>query len=225
MSASSDQDRAAPELPGYRFLRHLGSGGYSQVYLYEQQMPRRNVAIKVISSTGLTDETRGQFTAEADAMAGLADHPNIVQVFDAAIAGDGRPYLVMQYCPQPNLSVRARREHFTVAEVLRIGIQIGSAVETAHRNEILHRDIKPHNVLTGQFGTRPSPISASRPGRAPKAAAREAFRCPGHRLRWCTALPTATSAPTCTRSGRRSGTCSSGTRRSSSLAATTAPWR
>jgi hypothetical protein len=144
---------APPSLPGYTYLEHLGSGGYSQVYLYEQDMPRRRVAVKVLNRAGLTEATRRQFTAEANAMAGLADHPNIVQVFQAEVTGDGRPYLVMQYYPQPNLSVRARREQFSVAEVLRIGIQIGSAVETAHRNGILHRDIKPHNILTGQFGT------------------------------------------------------------------------
>ena len=142
---------AAPALPGYRFLEHLGSGGYSQVYLYEQDMPRRKVAVKVLNEPGQTAAARRQFTAEANAMAGLADHPNIVQVFQAALTADGRPYLVMQYYSRPNLSVRARREHFSVAEVLRIGIQIGSAVETAHRNGILHRDIKPHNILTGQF--------------------------------------------------------------------------
>lgn len=153
MSASSAASDIPPALPGYAFLQHLGSGGYSQVYLYEQDMPRRKVAVKVLNMTGLTEATRRQFTAEANAMAGLADHPNIVQVFHAALTDDGRPYLVMQYYPQPNLSVRARREQFSVADVLRIGIQIGSAVETAHRNGILHRDIKPPNILTGQFGT------------------------------------------------------------------------
>ncbi len=146
-------DPGPPTLAGYRFVQHLGSGGNAHVYLYEQEMPRRKVAVKVIRQAGLTDAARRQFTAEANAMAGLADHPHIVQVFTAAVTADGRPYLVMPYYPQPNLNVRARREQFSVAEVLRIGIQIGSAVETSHRNGILHRDIKPHNILTGQFGT------------------------------------------------------------------------
>ncbi len=152
MSASPAPGLGPPGLPGYRFLQHLGSGGNSQVYLYEQDMPRRKVAVKVLNQAGLTDAVRRQFTAEANAMAGLAGHPHIVQVLTADAAPDGRPYLVMQYYPRPNLSVRARRERFSVVEVLRIGIQIGSAVETSHRSNILHRDIKPHNILTGQYG-------------------------------------------------------------------------
>lgn len=139
MSASPVPVQGPPILPGYRCLQHLGAGGNSQVYLYEQDMPRRKVAVKVLNEAGLTDAARRQFTAEANAMASLADHPHIVQVFTAAVTADGRPYLVMQYFPRPNLNVRARREHFPVAEVLRIGIQIGSAVETCHRTGILHR--------------------------------------------------------------------------------------
>ena len=142
----------APELPGYRFERLLGSGGYSDVYLYRQQLPSRPVAVKVLRSSGLPEDQRAKFTAEANAMAGLADHPNIVPVFSAAVSADGRPYIVMQYYSNPNLSVRAASERLAVAEVVRVGIQIGSAVETAHRAGILHRDIKPANLLISQYG-------------------------------------------------------------------------
>ena len=142
-----------PELPGLLYIAPLGSGGYSDVYLYEQQMPRMKVAVKVLSGHGLSEHAKQRFAAEANAMAQLADHPHIVQVFRADLSPDGRPFLVMKYYPQPNLAQRARGERFSVPDVLRIGIQIASAVEAAHRIGILHRDIKPANVLTGQYGT------------------------------------------------------------------------
>ena len=105
----------------------------------------------MLNESALSEAARRRFTAEANVTAGLA-HRHIVQVFDAKVTTDGRPYIVMPYYPQPNLSVRARRAHFSVAEVLRIGIQIGSAVETSHRRGVLHRDIKPQNILTDSYG-------------------------------------------------------------------------
>ncbi len=141
-----------PDLPGLVYERLLGSGGYSDVYLYRQQLPRRHVAVKVLKDSGLKEGLRSQLTAEANAMAGLADHPNIVPVISASISGDGRPYIVMTYYSRPNLAVRAASGRLGVAEVLRIGIQIASAVETAHRAGILHRDIKPANLLINQYG-------------------------------------------------------------------------
>ena len=141
-----------PEIPGLVYVQPVGSGGYADVFLYEQQMPRMPVAVKVLKGEGLTDAIRRQFRDEADTMAQLADHPYIVQVFRADTAADGRPYLVMKYYPPPNMAVRARRERFTVEEVLRTGIQLASAVETAHRAGIIHRDIKPANVLVSQYG-------------------------------------------------------------------------
>lgn len=141
-----------PGLPGYRLVETIGSGGFSQVYLYEQDVTGLKVAVKVLNDAVGTHSDREQFLTEARAMAQLAGHPNIVQVFQADFTGDGRPYLIMQYYPLPNLYVRARREQFSVADVLRIGVLVGGAVETTHRAGILHRDVKPHNILTGQFG-------------------------------------------------------------------------
>ncbi len=141
-----------PDIPGFSYLEPLGSGGYSDVYLYEQQHPKMKVAVKVLTGEDLTESDRRQLMAEANAMAELADHPSIVQVFSADVTADGRPYLVMKYYPNKSMSVRAQEERLGVAEVLRIGIQISDAVETAHRAGILHRDIKPANILTGQYG-------------------------------------------------------------------------
>jgi tRNA A-37 threonylcarbamoyl transferase component Bud32 len=139
-------------LAGFTPVRLLGSGGYADVFLYEQHMPNREVAVKVLVNDTLAgDLQRRQFTAEANLMARVSAHPYIVTIFQADVASDGRPYIVMEYYPGDNYLRRARHERFGVAEMLRVGIQVGSALETAHRAGILHRDIKPANILTSEF--------------------------------------------------------------------------
>ncbi|GIG36765.1 serine/threonine-protein kinase [Cellulomonas pakistanensis] len=140
-----------PHLPGYAVQRLLGSGGSADVFLYEQDLPRRPVAVKVLLGS-VDAAAREAFEREADLTARLSHHPSIVTVHQAGVAGDGRPYLVMEYCARPGLGQRYRSERFAVAEVLELGVRLASAVETAHRAGILHRDIKPGNVLTNDFG-------------------------------------------------------------------------
>lgn len=141
-----------PRIPGYEPVRLLGTGGFADVFLYTQLVPRREVAVKVLLATHLGDEARRRFRDEADLMARLSAHPSIVTVHHADVAPDGRPYLVMEYCSRPGLGARYRAERIAVAEALRIGVRLASAVETAHRAGILHRDIKPANVLVTDFG-------------------------------------------------------------------------
>lgn len=141
-----------PVIPGYTYVRLLGMGGFADVFLYRQQMPRRQVAVKVLLAASLDDAARARFRAEADIMASLSHHPSIVTVYQADVSPDGRPYLVMEYCSRPGLAQRYRAERMSLAEVLRIGIRLASAVETAHRAGVLHRDIKPANVLVTDFG-------------------------------------------------------------------------
>lgn len=140
-----------PDIEGLTFLQHLGSGGYSDVYLYQRERPKMRVAVKVLTGSRLTPAEMAQFAAEAEIMAVLADHPYIVQVFWTGMTREGRPYLVMKYYPPPNLGKRSEDQRLGLAEVLRTGIQVGSAVETAHRAGILHRDIKPANILVSSY--------------------------------------------------------------------------
>ncbi|MET0673661.1 MAG: protein kinase [Microbacterium pygmaeum] len=140
-----------PDLRGFTYLDLLGSGGFADVYLYEQLLPRRRVAVKVLLTDRISTTSVDEFTAEANVMAMLSTHPAIVTIYQAGVADDGRPYLVMEYCPKPNLQVRYRRERFSVAESLRVGIQVAAAVETAHRAGVLHRDIKPANILVTEY--------------------------------------------------------------------------
>ncbi|NQX28327.1 protein kinase [Microbacteriaceae bacterium VKM Ac-2854] len=140
-----------PQIAGFRFIESLGSGGFADVYLYEQARPSRRVAVKVLR-TGLADENeRLAFESEANLMASLSTHPSIVTIYAADIAADGRPFMAMEYCPKPNLAVRLRSGPLPLAEALRIGIQVSGAVETVHRADILHRDIKPANILITEY--------------------------------------------------------------------------
>ncbi|MDQ2661677.1 MAG: serine/threonine protein kinase [Actinomycetota bacterium] len=140
-----------PNLPGFAFIRVLGSGGFADVFLYEQNMPRRLVAVKVLLAEVVNDQLRQMFQAEANLMAQLSSHPSILTVYQASVAADGRPYLVMEYCSS-TLGQRYRAVQLPLAEVLSTGVRIASAVETAHRQGVLHRDIKPSNILTTAYG-------------------------------------------------------------------------
>jgi eukaryotic-like serine/threonine-protein kinase len=140
-----------PILPGFSHLHVLGAGGFADVFLYEQNMPRRQVAVKVMLSEVVNDQVRQMFQAEANLMAQLSSHPSILTVYQASVSSDGRPYLVMELC-SATLSQRYRAERLPVAEVMRIAIKIGSAIETAHRAGVLHRDLKPSNILVTAYG-------------------------------------------------------------------------
>lgn len=141
-----------PVLDGLHFIRLLGSGGFSDVFLYEQALPKRSVAVKVLLTDSVDDAARARFVTEANVMARLSAHPFIATIFDAGVSADDRPYLVMEYCSGPSLADRLGRERIPVEDALRTGVRLSSAVATAHDAGILHRDIKPANVLTNAFG-------------------------------------------------------------------------
>ncbi|MBW4094542.1 MAG: serine/threonine protein kinase [Acidobacteria bacterium] len=140
-----------PVLPGYTYVSLLGSGGFSDVYLYQQERPRRRVAVKVLVADLRNSGAQESFEAEANLMAQLSTHPYIVTIYEAHITESGHSYLAMEYCSRPSLDVRYRRGRFSVDEALSIGIKVASAVETAHRAGIAHRDIKPANILVTDY--------------------------------------------------------------------------
>lgn len=169
---SRRQPSAPPQIDGFRYVELLGMGGFADVFKYEQLGLGRAVGVKVLFR-GLGDSGQAAFEAEANLMAQLSNHPSIVSIYAASAAADGRPYLVMEYCPPPGLDKRIRRRPMDVAKALEIIIQVSGAVETAHRLGILHRDVKPANILFTEYG-RPAltdfGISVST---APGAAAAE----------------------------------------------------
>lgn len=142
----------APELHGYRYVRDLGTGGFSDVMLYEELAPHRLVAIKFarIPQQGLFDEEA--WMAEASVMARV-EHPNVVPVYATGVSADGRPYIVMAYFPNGTLSDRVRKQVLDVGAALDLGLRLSGALETIHRMGLTHGDVKPPNILFNEYNS------------------------------------------------------------------------
>ena len=160
--ATARSDGALTEQPGtvighYKLLEPIGEGGMGVVFLAEQQRPvRRQVALKVIKAGMDTRQVIARFEAERQALA-LMDHPSIARVLDAGATDGGRPYFVMElvrgvpitrYCDDQRLTPRQRLELF---------VQVCQAVQHAHTKGVIHRDLKPGNVLVALYDGRPVP--------------------------------------------------------------------
>jgi serine/threonine protein kinase/N-acetylneuraminic acid mutarotase len=130
----------------------IGRGGSGVVYRCHQQSLGRNVAIKLLASD-LDEDDRERFLREGYAMGALSGHPNIANILQVGVTDSGRPFIVMPYHPTGSLAERVRREgRIGWPEVMRIGVKVCGALETAHRAGTLHRDIKPANVLANDYG-------------------------------------------------------------------------
>jgi serine/threonine-protein kinase PknK len=131
----------------------IGSGGSSIVYRARQRAFDRLVALKVLTQP-LTDErSRRRFERELTLAGRLTGHPNVVTVFASGFFADGRPYVQMEYCPGGSLADRlAAQGPFPVRDVVSIGVKLAGVLELARREGIVHRDVKPANVLVTRFG-------------------------------------------------------------------------
>lgn len=130
----------------YRLARRLGAGGMASVWLAHDDRLDRPVAIKVISDTLAGEERyRERFDREARAAASLS-HPNIVPVYDYGVH-DGHPFLVMEYVPGGSLSDLLRSPAPAPLDVVELARQLLSALDCVHRAGLVHRDVKPANIL------------------------------------------------------------------------------
>ncbi len=135
----------------YRILEPLGQGGMAAVYKAYHAALDRYVALKVLHPALLEDPNfLARFRREARMVAKL-DHPNIVPIYDFN-EHEGRPYLVMKYIEGETLKARMKRGPLTPAEIRAVVQAVGNALAYAHRQGILHRDVKPSNVLLAQDG-------------------------------------------------------------------------
>ncbi|MBL8191971.1 MAG: serine/threonine protein kinase, partial [Acidobacteria bacterium] len=138
----------------YQILRELGRGGMGIVCLAERtdQQYRQQVAIKLLWPGVNQAEIIRRFRRERQILANL-HHPNIAQLFDGGTTEDGRPYFVMEHVTGQPITEYCRARQLTIAERLTLFQQVCSAVQYAHQNLVIHRDLKPGNILVTEDGT------------------------------------------------------------------------
>ncbi len=140
-------------IPGFEGEALVGEGGFARVYRARQPAFDRMVAVKVLSNVQLDERAFRQFDRERASIGSLSGHPNIVTVYEAGLTDTGVPYLAMEYLPNGSLADRVDREGpLPWAEVTHLGIRLAGALESAHQAGLLHRDVKPENVMMSPFG-------------------------------------------------------------------------
>jgi len=156
--------KSLPGVPGeaagmtighYRLLEEIGQGGFGSVYVAEQLEPvQRRVAVKIIKLGMDTRAVIARFEAERQALA-MMDHANIARVFDAGTTESGRPYFVMELVKGDPITTYCDRHNLNISERLGVFVQVCHAVQHAHSKGVIHRDIKPGNVLVATQDGRP----------------------------------------------------------------------
>lgn len=157
---------AGSRLGSFIIQRPVGAGGMGEVYLAEDARLRRRVALKVISAELALDATAGKRLLREARAAAILEHPNICRVYEVGEA-DGRGFIAMQYVDGGTLAERLSRAPVDLPAGLAIGVQIAKALAEAHRHGVVHRDVKPQNVMLSagnhatvlDFGLAQAPVA------------------------------------------------------------------
>jgi eukaryotic-like serine/threonine-protein kinase len=159
-AALSGAERALTEpksIGPYRLIRKLGEGGMGQIWLAEQTEPiQRQVALKLIKVGRYDDSVLRRFYSERQSLA-IMDHPSIAKVFEAGATPDGQPYFVMEYVPGPPITAYCNRKQLTIRERLELFVKVCEGVQHAHQRAVMHRDLKPDNILVIEVDGKPVP--------------------------------------------------------------------
>jgi tetratricopeptide (TPR) repeat protein/serine/threonine protein kinase len=141
----------------YKLLQQVGEGGMGVVYMAEQEQPvRRKVALKIIKPGMDSRQVIARFEAERQALA-LMDHQNIARVLDAGTTETGRPYFVMELVKGVPITKFCDEQHLPPRERLELFVPVCQAIQHAHQKGIIHRDVKPSNVLVTLYDGKPVP--------------------------------------------------------------------
>ncbi len=158
-SSASDDALIGKCIARYRVLRRLGAGGMGVVYLAEQEQPRRTVALKLMRAGLASRSMLRRFEHEAEVL-GHLQHPGIAQVFEAGTFDLGRgaqPYFAMEFIDGPTLTAFAKSHGLDIRARLELIAQVCDAVQHAHQKGVVHRDLKPDNILVPDVPTAAGP--------------------------------------------------------------------
>jgi serine/threonine protein kinase len=148
---SGGRQPGVPAVPGLANLTVLARGGHATVYRATQVAAYRDVAVKVENGTLDDDKDQRRFLREARAAGRMSSHPHVVDLYDVGVTSDGHPYMIMELC-HGNYGQRMRSNPLSAAEARSVGAKIADALAGAHAEGVLHRDVKPENILITQFG-------------------------------------------------------------------------
>ena len=140
-----------PVVPGLIGLAVLAHGGFATVYRATQTSVQREVAVKVENRTLESEKDQRRFLREARAAGRMSSHPHVVDLFDVGVTPDGHPYMIMELC-DGTYADRMKDDPLSAAETRDVGAKIADALADAHALGILHRDVKPANLLITRFG-------------------------------------------------------------------------
>ncbi|HVE56088.1 MAG TPA: serine/threonine-protein kinase [Pyrinomonadaceae bacterium] len=150
---ASGANQAEKHFGNYKIINEIGAGGMGAVFLAERDDGEfsQKVAIKIIRQAIAETELINRFKRERQILATL-NHPNIAKLLDGGVSADGLPFLAMEFVAGEAITKFAERENLNLEERLKLFLKVCSAVQYAHRNLVVHRDLKPGNILVTREG-------------------------------------------------------------------------
>jgi serine/threonine protein kinase len=151
LGVNAREPSALPVVPGLTGLSVLARGGYATVYRARQASVDRDVAVKVENRTLESDKDQRRFVREARAAGRMSSHPHVVDLIDVGVTEDGHPFMIMELC-EGTYADRMATNPLSAQEAREVGWKIADALADAHNLGVLHRDVKPANLLITRFG-------------------------------------------------------------------------